>query len=232
MYKWEIKMRALKIKHIAFLISILGIYFIISKSGILLHYYAKDYFKEFTYPMEGDITQYMNEMKSGKDPSVDPINHHDYIMIKQAKGKCIMDDSEFKDKDIRVVYIVKSALDHFKRREVIRKTWGYEKRFSDVTIKTVFLLGSSETDTELMAKIKEESNKFSDIVQGNFIDSYYNNTIKTMMGLRWAAELCHQARFFAFFDDDYYVSTRNILRFLRLLESYDFKCLNQLIAEE
>ena len=24
-------------------------------------------------------------------------------MLKQAKGKCIMDDSEFKDKDIRVV---------------------------------------------------------------------------------------------------------------------------------
>jgi hypothetical protein len=139
------------------------------------------------------------------------------MMLKQAKGKCIMDESEFKDKDIRVVYIVKSALDHFKRREVIRKTWGYEKRFSDVTIKTVFLLGSTETDPELMSRIQKESNDFRDIIQGNFIDSYYNNTIKTMMGLRWAAELCHQARFFAFFDDDYYVSTRNILRFLRLL---------------
>ena len=215
-------MRLIKIKHIAVLILLFGIFLIISKSGVLLHFYAKDYYKEFSYPLEGDVTQYMEEMKSGKDPSIKPINQHDYMMLKQAKGKCIMDDSEFKDKDIRVVYIVKSALDHFKRREVIRKTWGYEKRFSDVTIKTVFLLGSTEEDPELMSRIQKESNDFRDIIQGNFIDSYYNNTIKTMMGLRWAAELCHQARFFAFFDDDYYVSTRNILRFLRLLKTIQF----------
>lgn len=212
-------MRPLKIKHITFLISILGILILISKSGVLLHFYAKDYFKEFTYPLEGDITQFMEEMRSGGNPSVEPINPHDYLMIKQAKGKCIMDKSEFKDKDIRVVYIVKSALDHFKRREIIRRTWGYEKRFSDVTIKTVFLLGSTETDPETMSKIQDESYKYGDIIQGNFVDTYYNNTIKTMMGLRWAAELCHRARFFAFFDDDYYVSTRNILRFLRLLKA-------------
>lgn len=215
-------MRPLKIKHITFLISILGILILISKSGVLLHFYAKDYFKEFTYPLEGDITPFMEEMRSGGNPSVEPINSHDYLMIKQAKGKCIMDKSEFKDKDIRVVYIVKSALDHFKQREIIRKTWGYEKRFSDVRIKTVFLLGSTETDPETMSKIQDESYKYSDIIQGNFIDTYYNNTIKTMMGLRWAAELCHQARFFAFFDDDYYVSTRNILRFLRLLKAIVF----------
>ena len=215
-------MRPLKIKHVAFLISILGILILISKTGVLLHLYAKDYFKEFTYPLEGDITPFMEEMRSGGNPSVEPINSHDYLMIKQAKGKCIMDKSEFKDKDIRVVYIVKSSLDHFKRREIIRKTWGYEKRFSDVTIKTVFLLGSTETDPETMSKIQDESYKYSDIIQGNFIDTYYNNTIKTMMGLRWAAELCHQARFFAFFDDDYYVSTRNILRFLRLLKAIVF----------
>jgi len=78
-------------------------------------------------------------------------------------------------------------------------------------------------------------------LKGSFIDTYYNNTLKTMMGLRWAAEACPKvwknehsnawcrgtfkrkalieffpkARFYAFIDDDYYVSTRNILRFLR-----------------
>merc|ERR1712241_1143028 len=91
-------------------------------------------------------------------------------------------------------------MDHFKQREVIRKTWGYEKRFSGVTIKTVFLLGSTESpNSALMSQIKTEYDTYGDIIQGNFIDSYYNNTIKTMMGLRWAAELCHRARFFAFF---------------------------------
>ena len=35
------------------------------------------------------------------------------------------------------------------------------------------------------------------------------------MGLKWAAKVCPDARFYAFVDDDYYVSTRNLLRFLR-----------------
>ena len=36
-----------------------------------------------------------------------------------------------------------------------------------------------------------------------------------MMGLRWAAEQCPTARFYFFVDDDFYVSTKNALRFLR-----------------
>ena len=36
-----------------------------------------------------------------------------------------------------------------------------------------------------------------------------------MLGTRWAAEQCARARFYMFVDDDYYVSTRNLLRFLR-----------------
>merc|ERR1712001_687526 len=83
-------------------------------------------------------------------------------------------------------------------------------------IRTVFLLGSPRNpEDELHQKIKEEYDQFGDIVQGDFIDDYYNNTIKAMMGLRWASEICPYSRFYAFFDDDYYVSTRNLLRFLR-----------------
>jgi hypothetical protein len=90
------------------------------------------------------------------------------------------------------------------------------RRFSDVVIKTVFLLGSPDPpNADLQSQIKDEYDQFGDIVQGDFIDTYYNNTLKTMMGLRWAAEICPKSKFYAFFDDDYYVSTRNLLRFLR-----------------
>merc|ERR1712062_915400 len=179
---------------------------------------TKDYYRDFEYPMKGNIESYMEELSRGQDPSVNPINDHDYMMIHQAKGKCTLDldSDDDQDKSIRIVYLVKSAMDHFKQREVIRKTWGYEKRFSDVPIRTVFLLGSSkDPHDELMKKIKDEYDEFGDIVQGNFIDTYYNNTIKTMMGLRWAVEHCPKSRFYMVVDDDYYVSARNLLRFLR-----------------
>ena len=35
------------------------------------------------------------------------------------------------------------------------------------------------------------------------------------MGLRWAVESCPKSRFYMFVDDDYYVSTRNVLAYLR-----------------
>lgn len=211
--------RALKMKHLFLFTLVIVAIYICDQSGLMLHFHAKDFYKEFQYPMKGDIWPHMEKLRKGQESSVKPINPHDYMMIRQAKGKCIVDDSDDIHKNIRVVYLVKSAMKNFKQREVIRKTWGYEKRFSDVTIKTVFLLGSPEDESKenkyLMEQIKDEYDEYNDIVQGNFVDTYYNNTIKTMMGLRWAAEICPYARFYAFFDDDYYVSTRNMLRFLR-----------------
>lgn len=114
-----------------------------------------------------------------------------------------------------MVYIVKSAIGNFDRRAAIRKSWGYERRFSDVQIRTVFLLGSDPNKLDVMKKVEEEYQSHKDIVQGDFLDSYFNNTMKAMMGLRWAMEQCPTSRFYFFVDDDYYVSTRNALRFLR-----------------
>lgn len=48
-----------------------------------------------------------------------------------------------------------------------------------------------------------------------FYDTYYNNTIKTMMGFRWAVENCPKSSFYTFVDDDYYVSAKNLLRFVK-----------------
>ena len=86
------------------------------------------------------MTPLPNQLKRGETPDVSPINGHDYAIRRTAKGKCHDEDGHYVKQ--RVVYVVKSALDHFARRAAIRKTWGFEKRFSDVPIRTVFLLGS------------------------------------------------------------------------------------------
>ncbi|KAI5704245.1 hypothetical protein M8J75_003372 [Diaphorina citri] len=120
------------------------------------------------------------------------------------------------DKFGRRTYIVSSNIIlHFERRLAIRQSWGYEKRFSDVPIVTVFILGYDPDNEGLQIEIAEESERYNDIVQAKFIDSYFNNTIKTMMGFKWAANYCKHSKFYFFADDDFYVSTRNVLRFLR-----------------
>ena len=192
--------------------------------GLIVMLHELDYETEFKYPIEGDITQYIREMEQGLKPSITPFKNHAMKFKIKNEGKCMDANnvSEEENLPIRIVYIVKSAISHFENRNAIRKTWGYEKRFSDVQIRTVFLLGSTdETQRDNMQnKIVRENEQFQDIVQGDFLDTYYNNTIKTLMGIRWAADFCSNSRFYLFVDDDYYVSTRNILRFLRNPSNY------------
>jgi len=174
--------------------------------GIFLQIKSRSYRREYTYPLEGRILNYVDEMKRGDKPSVRPIYNHNYRILKNPKQKCL-DDAGVQYTPLRLVYIVKSAIPHFEQRKTIRKTWGYEKRFSDVPIRTVFLLGQTE-DINDQAMVEAENIEFQDLIQGNFMDMYYNNSIKTAMGIRWAAEQCARARFYMFVDDDYYVSTK------------------------
>ena len=44
-----------------------------------------------------------------------------------------------------------------------------------------------------------------DLVQGNFLDTYYNLTYKSVMGHLWVSEFCRQAELVVKTDDDIYV---------------------------
>ncbi|XP_022197182.2 beta-1,3-galactosyltransferase brn [Nilaparvata lugens] len=178
--------------------------------GVFTHIFEKDYYSDFSYPLEGDIVKYAYQLRYYKKPDTGPINEYNFSYLYNAKGKCTMPDKE----KIRLVIIVKSAIKHFKRRLVIRHSWGYEGRFSDVPVRTVFILGVGG-DENLQHEVALENETFGDIVQANFTDNYYNNTIKTMMGFKWAVLYCPNAMFYFFSDDDMYVSTKNILRFVR-----------------
>lgn len=53
------------------------------------------------------------------------------------------------------------------------------------------------------------------MVIADFRDAYYNNTLKTLLGLRWLVEICPNYRYAYFVDDDMYVSLKNLLKFIR-----------------
>lgn len=181
--------------------------------GAFHHVYEKDFYNDFHYPYDGDIEVFVEQLKNDITPDVEPINSYNFEFHKNPWKKCV--DVE----DLRLIYIVKSAPDNFHLRAAIRLTWGYEKRFSDVEIRTVFLIGSTKSEA-LQKSIDEEYRLNSDIIQGNFTDSYYNNTYKTMMGFQWVQKHCANSKFYMFVDDDYYVSTKNVLRFIRYPTQY------------
>ena len=54
-------------------------------------------------------------------------------------------------------------------------------------------------------QLEEESSKYGDIIQGDFLDTYHNLSYKATMGNLWVAEFCSQAQFVVKTDDDMYV---------------------------
>ncbi|XP_011302131.1 beta-1,3-galactosyltransferase brn [Fopius arisanus] len=199
----------IKLKHVLLLLVTL---FLLDVFGAFTHVFELSYDKYFKYPYEGDIHGFIDSIKHRKKPNVDPINDYNFSYIHDCKDFC---NTQNDFRSLRIVFLVKSSAEHFQRRVAIRSTWGFKKRFFDVPTRTIFLLGLHKGDDELQKKIDEEAETYKDILQANFIDSYYNNTIKTMIGFKWAYNHCRNSKFYFFVDDDIYVSVKNVLRFIR-----------------
>ncbi|XP_033099568.1 uncharacterized protein LOC117103172 [Anneissia japonica] len=90
-------------------------------------------------------------------------------------------------------------------RRIVREYWGKVTVVKDKRIQRIFLLGKTN-NTILQLKTEQESNKFGDIVQGDFLDTYGNLTLKTLMGLQWIRDFCSEATFVLKVDSDIIVN--------------------------
>nr|XP_025042360.1 beta-1,3-galactosyltransferase 5-like [Pelodiscus sinensis] len=90
-------------------------------------------------------------------------------------------------------------------RMTIRQTWGKHRLVAGNRIVTYFLLGITTKESDLV-DITFESQKYRDIIQKDFMDSYYNLTLKTMMGIEWVHIFCSQSRFVMKTDTDMFVN--------------------------
>lgn len=186
--------------------------------GAFVHLFEITYDENFVYPYEGNVHEFVSALRRNEKPEIEPINEYTYAFILKQPQKC----KEDADDTLRLVYIVKSAIENFDRRTAIRNSWGIEKRFFDVPAKTIFMVGTHPDDDEVEAKLKLEAGIYRDIIQADFVDSYYNNTVKTMMSFKWLVNYCSNSRFYMFVDDDMYVSVKNVATFIRNPANYPF----------
>lgn len=73
---------------------------------------------------------------------------------------------------------------------------------------------------KLEEDINNESALYKDIVRIETIDSYTNNTFKTMMAIRFLEEICTDYEYALLVDDDMYMSVKNLLTFLESPATY------------
>lgn len=108
-----------------------------------------------------------------------------------------------------LLMLVYSSDDHFEKRQLIRDTWGASSK----TVRVAFLIGQS-LKRHNNEKLKAESFRTNDILQGDFIDSYFNITYKHTMGMKYFIYHCSKAKYVLKVDDDVLVNTPSLLKFL------------------
>ena len=67
-------------------------------------------------------------------------------------------------------------------------------------------------DKSVQRSLENESRRYCDLVQGDFVDSYHNLSYKGIMGNLWVAEFCAQADFVVKTDDDMFVDLYQVQR--------------------
>ncbi|KAL4630740.1 UDP-GlcNAc:betaGal beta-1,3-N-acetylglucosaminyltransferase 7-like [Arapaima gigas] len=129
----------------------------------------------------------------------------------------VMNHPEKCDGEIYLLIVIKSIISQHDRREVIRKTWGKEQEIDGKKVKTLFLLGASSNEAEKanhQKLLEYEDYIYGDILQWDFMDSFFNLTLKETHFLKWFSTYCANVRYIFKGDDDVFVSVQNIFEFL------------------
>ena len=122
--------------------------------------------------------------------------------------------------NVFLLVYVHTAPRNWKRRMMIRQTWGDVRQYTQHVVRVVFVLGTSTTDgwPNISESLALENDLYHDIVQENYIDSYRNLTYKAIGALRWIQRYCPQTKFVLKTDDDLFVNMFDLLQ--RIDEQY------------
>lgn len=207
------------------------IFFVLFWFGVFTHLFEKDLgeLKNSFYPS----LQLINIKNSNELLDVD-INKHYYKYLYNLNQTC--DDSA--GRTPYLLMLVKSKFSNFHERLAIRETWGNQNYYKDQLVKVIFLLGIPSIDEpkviynaneyfdiqdnkfensnlNVFDMIMLENRIYNDIVQQTFHDTYYNNTLKAIMGLRWIEKYCSNSKYYLFIDDDQFLNPHLLFKYLK-----------------
>ncbi|XP_017014298.1 lactosylceramide 1,3-N-acetyl-beta-D-glucosaminyltransferase A [Drosophila takahashii] len=119
------------------------------------------------------------------------------------------------DKDVRVLILVHSAVRNTEKRRIIRETWADRKYIDGTPLKVIFLVGGVGANAERWQQFLGRENHLNgDLIQGNFDDAYRNMTYKHVMALKWFNEKCSGAQLLVKVDDDVFMNTPQLVKYL------------------
>ncbi|NWX33800.1 B3GL1 acetylgalactosaminyltransferase, partial [Notiomystis cincta] len=144
-------------------------------------------------------------------------------VFRQQRPFTLRERPKCADADPFLVILVASSPGAVKARQAIRRSWGSRASWWGQRVLTLFLLGrDTQREGEAAAaalSLEDESVLYGDIISQDFLDTYDNLTLKTIMAFQWLSEFCSNARFFMKTDSDVFINTPNLVKFLLRLNS-------------
>ncbi|XP_042310428.1 beta-1,3-galactosyltransferase 2-like [Sceloporus undulatus] len=110
-----------------------------------------------------------------------------------------------------VLFVITEPQD-IARRKAIRQTWGNESSVPGVSILRIFLTGVHPLFGSLLQPLlEEESSIYRDIIQQDFLDTYNNLTLKTLMGMEWVTKFCPNVPYVMKADSDIFLNVEYLV---------------------
>lgn len=135
-------------------------------------------------------------------------------------GYYVLSQSDIcKGKNIFLLSLIFSSPGNRTRRDLIRKTWGNVSSVQGHPILTLFALGMPVTVTT-QKEIDRESHKNKDIIEGIFLDSFENQTLKIITMTQWAVTFCSNALFILKVDEEMFVNLPSLVDYLLNLKEH------------
>ncbi|XP_037952522.1 beta-1,3-galactosyltransferase 5-like [Teleopsis dalmanni] len=128
------------------------------------------------------------------------------------------------EKPLLGILIVTSLVKHNKLRMAHRNALP-QCKLAELGFQRIFLLGDIPPNEIPVSTsvLQHEQNRFGDLLQGNFYDTYHNLTYKHVMGLRWASNECRRAKFIIKLDEDIIYDVYYLQSYLKALLEHELK---------
>ncbi|XP_030001252.1 N-acetyllactosaminide beta-1,3-N-acetylglucosaminyltransferase 2 [Sphaeramia orbicularis] len=158
------------------------------------------------------------------------MNKREYPVIIEPNGVCGAGAKHEKEPPLLLMAIKSTEL-NFKNRQAIRQTWGQagwvagQNRVRDdggegkrgAYVRRVFLLAKESID-ELGVDVSQllllESQRYGDILQWDFKETFFNLTLKDVLFWDWFNHHCKQIQFIFKGDDDVFVNSPVMINYL------------------
>lgn len=170
--------------------------------------------KSYSYRYLINSYHFVNDSLSISRDNLNRVSSYQYLI--NHREKC-------QQQDVLLLLFVKSSPENRHRRDAIRQTWGNEKYVSsqlNANIKTLFALGRPThhlRKTQQQRELELEDQKYQDLIQQDFLDTFHNLTLKLLLQFSWVNAYCPHARFIMSADDDIFIHMPNLIDYLQSL---------------